>query len=31
VAQATLDFLDAMEEVARHRLAASLGPKERVR
>jgi hypothetical protein len=30
VAQATLDFLDAMEEVARHRLAASLGPKERV-
>jgi AcrR family transcriptional regulator len=29
VAQATLDFLNAMEEVARHRLAASLGSKER--
>lgn len=30
VAQATLDFLDALEEAARHRLAASLGTKERV-
>jgi hypothetical protein len=29
VAQATLDFLDAIEEVARHRLAASLETKER--
>ena len=30
VAQATRDFLDAIKEVARHRLAASLGTKERV-
>jgi AcrR family transcriptional regulator len=30
VAQATLDFLDAMEEAARHRLAASLSTKEHV-
>jgi AcrR family transcriptional regulator len=31
VAQATLDFLDALEEAARHRLAASLSTKEHVR
>jgi AcrR family transcriptional regulator len=30
VAQATLDFLDALEEAARHRLAASLSTKEHV-
>jgi hypothetical protein len=30
VAQATRDFLDALEEAARHRLAASLGTKEGV-
>jgi AcrR family transcriptional regulator len=30
VAQATRDYLDELEEVARHRLAVSLGTKERV-